>query len=150
MQSVAAGLQSRLLVQVGLVLFLCALLVGLAVPAFGVPRLGLSAHLLGLLQGIFLMLIGALRPRLRLGRAGWATVGLLIYGCLSAWLANVLAGIWRAGGALLPMAGGSAHGTFAQEIIIALALRSSAVTLLAAMVLLLWGTRGLVTGESTA
>lgn len=150
MQPAAPSLQSRLLIQVGLTLFLCALLVGLAVPAFGVPRLGLSAHLLGLLQGIFLMLIGVLRPKLRLGRGGWATAGLLIYGCLSAWLATVLAGIWRAGGALLPMAAGSAHGTFVQEIVITLALRSSAVTLLGALLLLLWGTRGLVAGESTA
>ena len=40
------------LLRVGIVLFLFALLVGLAVPRFAVPRLGLSTHLLGLMHDI--------------------------------------------------------------------------------------------------
>ena len=46
--------------QVGVLLFILALLVGLGIPKFAVPRLGLLAHLLGILQGIFLILIGRL------------------------------------------------------------------------------------------
>jgi hypothetical protein len=38
--------QGHRLLQVGMFLFLAALLVGLAVPSFAVPRLGLSSHLL--------------------------------------------------------------------------------------------------------
>jgi len=47
--------QGHRLQQIGILLFILALLVGLGVPKFAVPRLGLSAHLLGVLQGIFLI-----------------------------------------------------------------------------------------------
>ena len=57
--------QGHRLLQAGILLFLFALLVGLAVPKFAVPRLGLSAHLLGITQGIFLMVTGVLWPKLR-------------------------------------------------------------------------------------
>jgi len=54
------------LLQLGMLLFLFALLVGLVVPKFSVPRLGLSAHLLGIMQGLFLMVMGVLWPKLKL------------------------------------------------------------------------------------
>lgn len=59
---------------VGALLFLFALLVGLAVPGFAVPRLGLSTHLLGLMQGTFLLVAGLLWPKLKLTRAVWLFV----------------------------------------------------------------------------
>ena len=39
------------LLQIGMLLFLFALLVGVGIPQFAVPRLALSAHLLGIMQG---------------------------------------------------------------------------------------------------
>ena len=56
--------QAHRLFQVGILVFLLAALVGLTT-----PRLGLSAHLLGILQGTFLVVIGLLWPKLRLGSA---------------------------------------------------------------------------------
>lgn len=44
--------QSIQLFRVGMTLFLLALLIGLMVPRFAVPRLGLTVHLLGLMQGM--------------------------------------------------------------------------------------------------
>jgi hydroxylaminobenzene mutase len=135
--------QARWLLQVGLLLFLCALLVGILIPRFGIPRLGLSAHLLGLLQGMFLIVVSLVWPGLSFGRtASWVAFWLLIYGCLSAWLANILAGVWSAGSALLPLAAGSARGSMLEEAIIAIGLRSAAVALLAALAMLIWGTFG--------
>lgn len=61
--------QAHRLFQVGILVFLLAALVGLTTPHFEVPRLGLSAHLLGILQGTFLVVIGLLWPKLRLGSA---------------------------------------------------------------------------------
>jgi hydroxylaminobenzene mutase len=134
--------QGHRLIQVGLALFLGALIVGFAVPRFGVPRVGLSAHLLGVSQGVFLMVAGLLWTRVRLGRAAsWIAFSLLIYGCFSAWIANLLAGVWRAGGTLLPFAAGAAQGSDVEEWIIAVGLRSAGVSLVLALVLLLWGTR---------
>ena len=60
--------QGHRLLQLGMLLFLFALIVGLVMPALAVPRLGLSTHLLGIMQGIFLMVLGVLWPRLRLTR----------------------------------------------------------------------------------
>lgn len=130
------------LIQAGMSLFLLALLVGLIVPRFAVPRLGLSTHLLGIMQGIFLMVVGLLWERLRISllmsRIG---IGVLVYGCLAAWVANLSAAILGAGNSMLPIAAGSAHGSSVQEAIIAIALRSAAVSLIAAALLVLWGLR---------
>jgi hydroxylaminobenzene mutase len=134
--------QGHRLVQVGMALFLCALLVGLVVPRFAVPRIGLSVHLLGIMQGLFLMVTGLLWPKLRLLPAmSRVTFWLAVYGCLAAWAANLVAGAWGAGNTLLPMAAGQAHGSAFQETIIAVALRTGGASLIAAATLILWGLR---------
>lgn len=134
--------ESHRLLQAGILLFLLALLVGIAIPLFAVPRLGLSTHLLGIMQGLFLMVTGILWPRLKLTRtASRVAFWLALYGCVAAWMANLLAGIWGAGNSMLPMAAGQAHGSVLQEAIIATALRTAAVSLIAAAVLILWGLR---------
>jgi (hydroxyamino)benzene mutase len=134
--------QGHRLLQLGVLLFLFALLVGLVVPTFAVPRLGLSTHLLGLMQGMFLVVLGVLWPRLRLTRLlGRTGAFLAVYGCFAAWTANLSAAIWGAGNSMLPIAAGSSHGSAMQETIISVALRSAAVSLIAAAVLVLWGLR---------
>lgn len=70
------------------------------------------------------------------------------YGCLAAWTANLSAAVWGAGNSMLPIAAGPAHGSLVQERIIAIALRSAAVSLIVAAVLVLWGLRGLPGGRS--
>jgi hydroxylaminobenzene mutase len=134
--------QGHRLLQSGILLFLLALLAGLVVPRFAVPRLGLSTHLLGIMQGIFLMVMGLLWPRLRVTRpTGRGGVFLAVYGCFAAWTANLSAAILGAGNSMLPIAAGRAHGSSIQEGIIALALRSAAVSLIAVSLLILWGLR---------
>jgi hydroxylaminobenzene mutase len=134
--------QGHRLLQSGFLLFLLALLVGLVVPRFAVPRLGLSTHLLGIMQGIFLMVIGSLWPRLLLTRAmARIALFLVVYGCFAAWSANLFAATLGAGNSMVPIAAGSAHGTPLQEGIISIALRSAAISLIAAAVVILWGLR---------
>jgi hydroxylaminobenzene mutase len=130
------------LARLGVVLFLLALVTGLLVPRFRLPRLGLSAHLLGVSQGLFLMVIGLLWPKLELTRQA-SRVGfwLMLYGCFVAWAANVLGAIWGAGGNSLPMASGNAHGSALQEAIITASLRTAGASLIAALLLILWGLR---------
>ena len=134
--------QGHRLLQIGMFLFLAALLVGLAVPRFAVPRLGLSSHLLGLMQGLFLMVAGVFWDRLRLPLATrrgafWLT----LYGCLAPLTANLLAAIWGAGNTLLPMAAGQAQGNTLQERIITTLLRTGGASLIVAAILVLWGLR---------
>lgn len=128
-----------------MLVFLIALLVGLAVPKFAVPHLGLSAHLIGIMQDLFLMVSGLLWPKLQLTRAMargafWPAV----YGCFAASTANVLAVVWGAGNSMLTIAAGVARGSTLQEGIIAIVLRTAAVSLIAAAILILWGLRTFV------
>ena len=130
------------LLQVGGLLFLLGLLVGLGVPGFTVPRLALSTHLLGIMQGTFLMAAGLLWPKLRLTRsASRIGRGLGTYGCLAAWTANLLSAIWGAGNSMLPIAAGGARGSALQEGVIRVLLVSAAFSLIALAVLILWGLR---------
>jgi hydroxylaminobenzene mutase len=134
--------QGHRLLQIGMFLFLAALLVGLAVPRFAVPRLGLSSHLLGLTQGFFLMLAGLFWERLRLPPAVFRVAfGLTLYGCFGPLTANLLAATWGAGHSLLPMAAGQAQGSPLQERIITILLRTGGASLIAAAILILWGLR---------
>jgi hydroxylaminobenzene mutase len=143
-----AGRYGRRLLQLGAALFLCGLLVGLAVPKFTVPRLGLSTHLLGLMQGTFLMVAGLLWPRLRLTpRSSRLGLGLAAYGCLAAWMANLLGAIWGAGATIVPFAAGAARGTGLQEGVVRVLLISSAPCLIGAVAILLWGLRDLPHAE---
>ena len=107
------------------------------------PRaIGLSVHLLGLLQGLFLMILGVVWPRLVVSpTTGRVAVFLVVYGCFAAWTANLLAGLWGAGNVMLPIAAGTARGTSFQETAISVALRTAAVSLIAAVGLVLWGLR---------
>jgi (hydroxyamino)benzene mutase len=130
------------LLQIGVLLFLLALLLGLAIPKFPLPRLALSAHLLGIAQGTFLVAIGLLWPKLRFTQSqSRVTHALAIYGCGAAWTANVCGAAWRAGGSMVPMAAGGARGTASQELAIKILLTSAAVSLIALAVMLLWGLR---------
>jgi (hydroxyamino)benzene mutase len=59
--------QGRRMLQVGVALVVFAALEGFAIPVLPVPRLGLSVHTLTLLQGVMLLGLGLLWPRLKLG-----------------------------------------------------------------------------------
>lgn len=135
--------EGQRLLRVGMLLFLLALLVGLALPGFAVPRLGLSTHLLGLMQGTFLLVAGLVWPKLKLTRAvSRAGSYLAIYGCVAAWTANLLGALWGAGNSMLPIAAGQARGSVVQERIIAAGLVTAAVSLIAVAMVMLWGLRG--------
>ena len=130
------------LLQVGGLLFLLGLLVGLGVPKFALPRLGLSTHLLGIMQGTVLMVAGLLWPKLKFTRpVSRIGCGLAIYGCFAAWTANLLGAVWGAGDSMLPIAAGGVRGTALQEGVIRVLLVSAAVSLVTVATLILWGLR---------
>lgn len=134
--------QGHRLLQIGVTLLLLSALLGLAVPQFAVPRLALSAHLVGILQGLLLLALGLVWPRLRLGPAqSRIAFWLVVYQSIAAPLSNLLAGAWGAGNSIIPMAAGAAHGTAAQEAVINAGLRSAGAALIVGLVLILWGLR---------
>ncbi|MGD2114251.1 MAG: hydrogenase [Acidobacteriota bacterium] len=138
--------RSHRLLQLGVLLFLLGLLTGFAIPALANPRMGLSSHLEGVLNGMFLLALGLIWPRLRLGSAAAAaTYWLAIYGTFANWAATLLAAAWGAGRAM-PIAAGAQQGTPAQEAVIMGLLFSLSLAVVAVCGLVLWGLRG-ETGE---
>ena len=90
---------ARRLVLHGAILFLLGLLTGLVSGALRSPRLGLSAHLEGLMNGTFLLALGAVWSHVRLPmRAGAAAFWLLLYGTYGNWVSVLLGAYWGAVG----------------------------------------------------
>jgi hydroxylaminobenzene mutase len=130
------------LIQAGILLFLLGLLTGFAIPFIALPRLGLSSHLEGVMNGMLLVLVGLIWPRVRLSaRILKFTSGLLLYGTFVNWFTVLLAGIWAAGAEMMPIAGGTAKGTPIQEAILKFGLISLSVAMVVSFVLILWGLR---------
>ncbi len=140
--STALSRQGHRLLQVGVALFLVTSLEGFAIPYFTEPRLGLSVHTLSALQGVFLLTLGLLWPRLNLGSiASRIAFWFLIYSAFAIVAAYLIAGIWGAGNSTMPLAAGIAHGSAFQEAVIKVVAYSSAPTGLICFALILWGLR---------
>lgn len=131
-------LQANRLLFLGILLFLIGLLTGLYIPYAANPRMGLSAHLEATQNGIFLVLLGLLWPKLKLAASGmrWA-FGLAVYGTFANFIAIFLAAATGAG-KLLPLAGGKELDSVV-ETIISFLLVSLALSMISLCVLLLLG-----------
>lgn len=142
--------EGRRLMRLGVALVLVGLFTGLAIPALAVPRLGLSAHISGVLGGLALLVLGLVWPQLQLGPGASRTGTLLAaYAFLVAWAMPLLGGLWGAGARMLPFAAGSAHGSAFQEGVIAVGLTTSALAVISLFALVLWGLRGSLPPVST-
>ncbi|MCB1692365.1 MAG: hydrogenase [Pseudomonadales bacterium] len=129
--------------RLGILLFLLGLISGLLVPAMANPRMGLTSHLEGVMNGTFLVVLGLLWTQLTLGRVAQQILfGVTMYGSYANWLATTLAGWWGAGAGLMPIAGGEHVGSAVQEGLIAFALISLSVAMVVACVMILFGLRG--------
>jgi hydroxylaminobenzene mutase len=141
--------RSHRLLQLGILLFLFGLLTGFAIPVLANPRMGLSSHLEGVLNGMFLLALGLIWPRLRLGRGAAATTyWLAIYGTFANWAATLLAAAWGAG-RTMPIAAGAHQGTATQETVIMALLFSLSLAVIAVCGLVLWGLRGAPVAEGS-
>jgi hydroxylaminobenzene mutase len=134
---------SHRLLQLGFLLFLFGLLTGFAIPFLANPRMGLSSHLEGVLNGVFLIGLALAWPQLRLS-AGMQrfTFWVAAYGTVANWLVTLLAAVWGAGAAMMPIAGQGLNGTPIQEILIAVFLLSLSLGMVSVCVIVLWGLRG--------
>lgn len=131
-------LQSNQLLFAGILLFLLGLLVGFLIPVFSNPRMGLSTHLEGVLNGIFLVVLGLLWHRLALSnKLLTTTFRLTIYGSFANFIAVLLGAITGAG-KMMPIAGGE-EGTPIIEGIISFLLISLALAMVAVCILTLIG-----------
>jgi hydroxylaminobenzene mutase len=134
--------RKRQLLRHGIFLFLLGLLTGLAVQALKNPRMGLSAHLEGLMNGTFLAVLGLLWSELRLSpRAGRAVLWLALYGAYANWASTLLAAAFGTSG-MTPIAGAGHVGARWQELAVDFGLVSLSLAIIACCVIVLVGLRG--------
>src|SRR5262245_50513938 len=142
--------QGHRLIQIGVALFLFSALEGFFVHAITVPRLGLSVHTLSGIEGVILIALGLVWPRLQLGIvAARIAFWFFVYSTFGTLLPYVLAAIWGAGNSIIPLAAGSARGTPLQETILSGILMTAAPPVLISLVLILWGLHLRLDGRDT-
>ena len=128
----------------GIVFILYSSVEGFVIPHFGSPRVGLSTHTLGALQGVLLLALGLLWPKLSLRAiASRVAFWCLLYSALAILGTYSIAAAWGVGNETIVLAGelphGLRHGTALQETLIKILSYSSAPTGLTAFALVLWG-----------
>lgn len=125
----------------GLFLFLLGLLSGFAVPALRNPRMGLSAHLEAVMNGILLAVLGLAWQRFTLSAQARVTLfWLALYGTYVNWGSTLLAAIFGTSRST-PIAGAGFSGRTWQENLVDFGLISLSVAIVAACLLALWGAR---------
>lgn len=122
----------------GIVLFLFGLVVALFIPLMTNPRMGLSAHLEGTLNGMFLVILGLIWSKVIL-QDKWlkTTFWLTIYGSFANFVAVTIAAITGAG-KMMPIAGGK-EGTSITEGLISFLLISLALAMIVVCSIVLTG-----------
>ncbi len=131
----------RRLIWHGMFLFLLGLLTGFMETKFTNPRMGLAAHLEGVMNGTFLIALGAVWMEVRLplklkGAAYWSA----LYGAYVNWVATALAAAWGVG-ALSPITGAGHHALAWQETFVTAMFMSVGLSTVGSAVLVLWGLR---------
>jgi (hydroxyamino)benzene mutase len=134
----------------GMCLFVLGLLTGFAEQHFANVRMGLAAHLEGLMNGTFLVALGAIWTHVRLSPvtktiAFWSG----LYGAYVNWLITVLAAIFGTG-ALSPITAAGRTGQPWQESLVTIGFMSVGVTIVASSILVLLGLRGRASARYSA
>ncbi len=125
----------------GMCLFVLGLFTGFAEQHFTNVRMGLAAHLEGLMNGTFLIALGAIWPQVRLAPTT-ATVAYwtVLYGTYVNWLMTVLAAVFGTA-ALSPITGVGHSGLPWQESVVTAGFMSVGIAIVIASLLVLWGLR---------
>ena len=135
------GDSKRRLIWHGMFLFLLGLLTGFVELQFNNPRMGLAAHLEGVMNGTFLVALGAvwtevrLSPRLKV-TAYWS----VLYGTYANWAVTILAAIFGTA-ALSPISAAGHSAQPWQEAAVTFGFISVGIVIVASSVLVLWGLR---------
>jgi len=125
----------------GICLFLLGLLTGFAEQHFANVRMGLAAHLEGVINGTFLLALGAAWPHVRLSATPAATAfWMTLYGTYVNWFMTLLAAIFGTA-ALSPITGVGHSGLPWQESLVTAGFMSVGIAIVVASVMILFGLR---------
>lgn len=130
------------LIALGVALFFAGLISGFLIPKLAIPRMGLTSHLEGTMNGMFLILAGLIWNRVELDDP-WLDIAFwtLLYGTWANWGATLLAGIWGTG-KITPIGSGGRTGKPAHEAIVTVMLALVGITDVIAVVILFVGLVG--------
>ena len=134
--------QKRRLMWHGMLLFLLGLITGLLEQRFTNVRMGLSAHLEGVINGILLLALGAAWIEVRLPypvkvAAYWTA----LYGAYANWLVTSVAAAFGTA-ASSPITSAGHRGQPWQESFVAMGFLTVSIAIIATSILILWGLRG--------
>jgi len=125
----------------GICLFLLGLLTGFAEQHFANVRMGLAAHLEGVMNGTFLLALGAAWPHVRLSATPAASAfWMTLYGAYVNWFMTLLAAIFGTA-ALSPITGVGHSGLPWQESLVTAGFMSVGIAIVVASVMILFGLR---------
>jgi (hydroxyamino)benzene mutase len=125
----------------GMFLFLLGLLTGFVEQRFNNPRMGLAAHLEGVINGILLVALGAVWPEVRLsGPLKAATFWAVLYGAYANWVVTTIAAIFGTA-ALSPITAAGHAAQPWQETLVTFGFMSVGIAMVGSSVLVLWGLR---------
>lgn len=125
----------------GILLFVIGIVSGIGVQLFQNPRLAVSGHLLAVLNGMFLLIMGIVWKRLVLGIAAQrAAFLLLLFGAYANWFLTMLGAAWGTK-RLTPIAGAGYEAADWQELVIMGGLGTMIIGMLIGCCLVLWGLR---------
>jgi (hydroxyamino)benzene mutase len=132
---------NRRLMWHGMCLFLLGLITGSVEQHFTNMRMGLAAHLEGVMNGTFLVALGAVWTEVRLSPPTESIVyRAVLYGTYGNWLVTTLAAVFGTA-ALSPITGAGHSGQPWQESFVMIAFLSIGITLVTSSALVLWGLR---------
>lgn len=95
------------------------------------------------MNGMFLILAGLIWDRLILSEGNQKkTYFALLFGTYTNWITVTLAGIWGAGGEMMPIAGGILKGSMIQEGLIKFGLISLSLAMVYACIVMIIGIKG--------
>jgi (hydroxyamino)benzene mutase len=130
----------------GMCLFLLGLLTGFAEQHFANVRMGLAAHLEGVMNGTFLIALGSIWPHVRLSPpATMIAFWTVLYGTYVNWLITLLAAAFGTA-ALSPITGAGHSGQPWQESVVMIGFMSVGIAIVASSALVAWGLRKKVSG----
>ena len=131
----------RRLVWHGMFLFLLGLCTGFVEQNFANPRMGLAAHLEGVMNGTFLVALGAVWTEVRLSpRMTRAAYWSALYGTYANWAVTLLAAIFGTT-AMSPITAAGRSGQPWQEAVVTVGFMSVGLAIVAASILVLAGLR---------
>jgi (hydroxyamino)benzene mutase len=136
------GMESnRRLMWHGMVLFLLGLITGFVEHRFANVRMGLAAHLEGVMNGTFLLALGAVWSEVRLpSTTKAAAYGLALYSTYMNWAMTTLAAVLGTA-ALSPITGAGHSGLPWQEKLVTIGFMTVGIAYVADAILVLWGLR---------